>query len=129
MPSFRGTAAIRAAAVMTAALALAKLGRSKLPVVYEDEIYEASASDLLARLQRVDGAIGHVLMIGHNPGFQRLAVSLAGKQLDGEAAQIAEKFPTAALVVFELDIDDWAETAPGCGTVTHFATPRRLAED
>lgn len=113
----------------TARLALAEPGLSELPVVFEEGIYEALASELIARLQRVDAAIGHVLMIGHNPGFQDLVLFLTAERLEGEGAEIVEKLPTGALVVLELDIDAWAAIHQGCGTVTRFATPRKLKTD
>lgn len=113
----------------TAKLALKQLAIPKLPIVYDKAIYEAATGDLLARLQRVERTVGHVLMIGHNPGLQRLVMLLADGRLEGDAAAIAEKLPTGALVVLDLDIDDWATIGPGCGTVTHFATPRGLHEN
>jgi phosphohistidine phosphatase len=113
----------------TAALALKELAVPKLPIVYDEAIYEAGAGSLLACLQRVDQAVGHVLMIGHNPGLQRLVLLLADRRLDGESASISTKLPTGALVVLDLDIDDWSSAANGCATVTHFATPRGLNSD
>jgi len=112
----------------TAALALKELSIPKLPIVYDDAIYEAATSDLLTRLRDIDPTVGHVLMIGHNPGLQRLVLLLTGGRIDGESASIATKLPTGALVVLDLDIDDWAKTDDGCATVTHFATPRGLME-
>lgn len=113
----------------TARLALEELDIPKLEVVYDDAIYEASANELLARLQRVEATVGHVLMIGHNPGLQRLVLLLTDGRLAGESADIAEKLPTGALVTLDLDIGDWATIGRGCGTVTYFATPRKLQED
>jgi len=110
----------------TAKLALKELGIPKLKVVYDDAIYEASTNDLLARLQQVKATVGHVLMIGHNPGLQRLVLLLTDGRLEGESAVIAEKLPTGALAVLDLDVGDWTKIGRGCGTVTHFATPRKL---
>ncbi|MGE0768191.1 MAG: histidine phosphatase family protein [Hyphomicrobiaceae bacterium] len=112
----------------TAALALAAAGLSGRSIIYDDEIYEATAHTLLARLSRLDRDIRHALIIGHNPGLQRLVLALAGGGLAGGAAEIAEKLPTGALVVLDLDLDDWASLREGCGAVTHYATPRRLQE-
>lgn len=41
-----------------------------------------------------------------------------------DAAKV--KFPTAAFAVLELEIDDWAEIRPECGTLVHFKRPRDL---
>jgi phosphohistidine phosphatase len=107
---------------------LKELAIPKLPIVYDEAVYEADAGRLLARLKRVDPAIGHVLMIGHNPGLQRLVLLLTDHRLDGESASIATKLPTGALVVLDLDIGDWSSAANGCATVAHVATPRGLME-
>jgi phosphohistidine phosphatase len=112
----------------TAALALRELAIPELSIVYDEAIYEADAGRLLARLKRVDRTVGHVLMIGHNPGLQRLVLLLTDRRLDGENASIATKLPTGALVVLDLDIGDWSSIANDCATVTHWATPRGLVE-
>jgi phosphohistidine phosphatase len=39
---------------------------------------------------------------------------------------IMEKFPTAALAVIDLDIDDWAAIRPGSGRLAYFITPRAI---
>src|SRR5262245_1006009 len=57
--------------------------------------YEASAAELLNRLREVPDAAESVLLIGHQPAIQRLALGLAG---DGvELARLRDKFPTAAM--------------------------------
>lgn len=113
----------------TAKHVLKALAVAKLPIIYDDAIYEATTRDLLARLQRVEGTTGHLLMIGHNPGLQRLVLLLTDGRIEGDAATIAAKMPTGALVVLDLDIEDWAAIGPGCGTVSHYATPRMLQAD
>ena len=52
-------------------------------VVYEDGFYLAAPSAMLARLQKVDAKARHVLIVGHDPGMQGLALELAG---DGDPA-------------------------------------------
>lgn len=64
-----------------------------------------------------------VMMIGHNPGFAMLASSLC------RTAPSHPKFgqyPTAATSVFEFDASDWADVAPGTGTLIDFIVPRDL---
>lgn len=45
----------------------------------EEELYLASTGVLLARLRAVDGAVGSVLLVGHNPGLERLASALSSR--------------------------------------------------
>jgi phosphohistidine phosphatase len=58
--------------------------KAKIAVEIEDGLYAASSSDLLAMLNAVEPRVDSVLLIGHNPAIQELALALAGKgvQLD-----------------------------------------------
>jgi phosphohistidine phosphatase len=88
-------------------------------VSVEDAIYGASAGELLARLQRVSPAVPSVLVIGHNPGMQDLAVALTADD------DRLGSFPTAALA--DLDVaGSWAGLRPGAATLRAFTTPRGL---
>src|ERR671923_1158092 len=61
----------------------------------EDELYGASEAELLERLRRVPEAIESVMLIGHNPAIEELALGLASR---GERLEDVErKFPTGAL--------------------------------
>src|SRR4051794_26437716 len=51
------------------------LGRGAVRV--EPVLYGADAGALLEHLRGVSDAVGSVLVIGHNPGLQRLALGLA----------------------------------------------------
>ena len=100
----------------------------KPDIVFEDELYLASASELLSRLLRVPRAKSRVMMIGHNPGFHDFAVALTAS---GEAhlrANLAAKFPTAALAVLTFKGEAWSKIEPGRGTLTHFAMPSQLQQ-
>jgi phosphohistidine phosphatase len=65
------------------------------------------------------------MLVGHNPGLQDLAVTLA--QPDGaERHAIKDKLPTAAIVSFEFDAAAWNGLEPGEGRVRLFITPNTL---
>jgi phosphohistidine phosphatase len=113
----------------TAALALAELGRADLEIAYDGALYEAEVPVLMGRLAAVGDGISHLLLIGHNPGLQELALTLAGDVRSPERAAIARKLPTAALVVLELAIEGWRDIRPECGRIVHFMTPRGLEAD
>jgi phosphohistidine phosphatase len=90
----------------------------------EDDLYAASSSRLLERLRAVDDGVESVLMIGHNPGIEELAISLAaaGDKLDA----MKRKYPTAALATLRFD-GSWKELEPGRTELTDFVTPKGLA--
>ena len=56
------------------------LGKSA-DVQIKPELYAASAADLLEVLHEVPDEVESVMLIGHNPGIQDLALSLAGAGL------------------------------------------------
>lgn len=98
-----------------------------MPVQFADQAYLADSSALLALIGALDDSETAVLLAGHNPGLQDLALDLArGNADDPLLREIAVKFPTAAYAVFELDIDHWSECREGCGRLVHFARPRDI---
>lgn len=95
-------------------------------VVYEDNFYLAAPSVLLARLRKVGATVHHVLVVGHDPGMQGLALELAGSG-DAETLQsLGRKFPTGALAVIRFDVRDWSKVGPGKGSLELFVTPKTL---
>ncbi|WP_028064015.1 SixA phosphatase family protein [Solirubrobacter soli] len=93
------------------------------PVRYERRVYAASASELLELLRAVPDEIGSVLLIGHNPGIEELALAVARPSPTRDDLQA--KFPTGALATLELS--RWSELAPGCGSLVDYVRPRDLA--
>jgi phosphohistidine phosphatase len=72
---------------------------------FEDELYHADSGLVRHAAARAGAAVGTVMVVGHNPGLQELAVRLLG---EGSApasliAQAARRFPTAAVAVFLFD--------------------------
>jgi phosphohistidine phosphatase len=106
------------------------------PVTFDARIYEAAAADLLAVLREVPPATGTLLLIGHNPAIEDLALLLAtapgaaagsGPQgaTPGDLDRMRSKFPTAAIAVLEFH-GTWPGLAPGQARLTAFVTPRDL---
>ncbi len=81
-------------------------------IVYEDELYLADAKHLLARLWHVPRTTRSVLLVGHNPGLQELAVLLSDQPAGPLMAQLALGLPTSALASFDLPLP-WPELAVG----------------
>ena len=99
------------------------------PVTYFDErIYEASPGDILLAIRETPAATEKLLVVGHNPGLQALAMALIGSGDIESRARLAEKFPTAGLAVIDFPRDDWSELAPAPAGWTLFVSPRMLAE-
>lgn len=67
---------------------------------------------------------GTVMLIGHNPGLEALALALADTPDDDLVVRLAGKYPTGALARLDLAIDGWRDLRPGCGRLRQFITPR-----
>jgi len=92
----------------------------------EDELYLASREKLAARLGRLDPRDGNVLLIGHNPGLQELAIALADENSPAFGALASGKFPTAAYVSFRVP-PDWSVLGSSRHELIGYVTPESLA--
>jgi phosphohistidine phosphatase len=94
------------------------------PLVEQVEtLYLASAQQLLAVLRGVNETVRSVMLIGHNPGMQELAVALAG----GSHDRLRAGFPTAALAEFAV-ATQWQQLDTAGTRLVRFLTPRDLQE-
>lgn len=94
-----------------------------VPTRFEQEIYDAEAGDLLARLRRLNDHLGSVMIIGHNPAMEDLARLLVPS---ADRERVGEKFPTGSLAVIEADAESWATVEPGAGRLVDFVYGRAL---
>lgn len=116
------SSAVRARA--TLALVLPELGLPAPEVVYDDALYLATPAVLLGRLRKLDGAVKHVLLVGHNPGLHALALELTGDGNRRNISALATKFPTAGLAVIGIPGGRWDALRPASGRLERFVTPR-----
>lgn len=95
----------------------------EVEVEIEEDLYAASAGDLLVRLREVSGGVESLMVIGHAPAIPELARRLAGRGADVERLQ--GKFPTAALATLLFE-GSWQGLAPGAAELVEFVKPREL---
>ena len=98
------------------------LGASTVQV--EDDLYAASATQLLDRVRSVPDSVESVMLIGHNPGLQELALGLA--RASATVDELAAKYPTAALATLELSASSWRELDDGAADLVALVRPRDL---
>jgi phosphohistidine phosphatase len=96
------------------------------PIRFEPSIYLATEETLLSLIQALPDTIGTVLIIGHNPGLERLTVELTHDDEHGLRQRVAGKFPTAAFAAIELPAEKWADVTPGSGEVAELIVPKDL---
>jgi phosphohistidine phosphatase len=103
------------------------------PVRFEEQIYGEDATGLLALIREVPPATGTLLLIGHNPAMEDLALMLAAAPDAaaqdaagaGDLGRMRAKFPTAAIAVLQ-PTGTWHGLAPGRARLTAFVTPGGL---
>jgi phosphohistidine phosphatase len=103
---------------------IVRVALGKPEVKFERDLYLASATKLLQRLKKLPAKARSVMLIGHNPGLQRLALKLSASQRTAIRARINKKFPTAAFVRFEITTDDWRDLGPETTRLLDFVRPR-----
>ena len=91
-----------------------------------DDLYHASVQSLISILQEVPGTIDRVLMVGHNPTFEDLAMTLVGGGNAEGRRDMERKFPTAALAVIDFPHGHWSEIERHSGVLRDFVKPRSL---
>lgn len=96
----------------------------------EDQLYDFGNGGRILDLVRskADSAT-KIIIVGHNPSLERLALRLIGKGEDKLRKRIAEKYPTGALAVIDFDVQAWKDVEDGKGTLTVFVRPRDLLKD
>jgi phosphohistidine phosphatase len=97
-------------------------------IVRRDEarIYEAAPAAILSVIREVEPEIATLVLVGHNPGFERLAAELIGGGNEADRARLAEKYPTAGLAVIDFDANRWSDVGRADGTLVAFVTPKSL---
>jgi phosphohistidine phosphatase len=94
-------------------------------VTYLDELYGASAGDLLASVREARDDAEVVAVVGHNPGIQDLSIELASHDAAADAVRLRQKFPTCALAIFDVD-SGWRDIAIGRVRLASFVVPKDL---
>lgn len=101
-------------------------------IAYRDLLYLVDTTDLMEFIQSLPDAADGVMIIGHNPTFHNLAVSLTKRAARGhtdELAAMKEKFSTGALCSLAFDVSRWRQVKAGSGTLAGFLRPRDLEGD
>jgi phosphohistidine phosphatase len=95
-------------------------GFGALDQEWEQGIYNASLDRLLEIVGEADDTAERLLIVGHNPGFEMLVLSLAGN------GALMDGLPTAGFAAIELPADQWSDVREGTGTVAALILPRDI---
>jgi len=97
-------------------------------VVLEDGIYEVAQEHLWERIRALPKNAKSVLLIGHNPALQELALELADADSRALFPAIEAKFPTGAMATFRFK-GAWKELRPNGAALVAFTTPKDIARE
>jgi phosphohistidine phosphatase len=92
---------------------------------YDRRLYLASADMLLAVIRETDDALRRLLIVGHNPGLEKLALLLTRRDAGPLRDEVELKYPTATLAEISLP-SGWADVREGNGVLVRFIRPRDL---
>lgn len=106
---------------------VAEILGADVPASYPDPLYLAEAGDILDVVRREGGRAERLLVVGHNPGLQDLAVALAADGDDELRARMAGKFPTAALAILSVE-GDWETVGEEPVRLVDFVRPKDLPD-
>lgn len=94
---------------------------------FQEEIYRASPDVLLRKIRSLPDEEDSVLLVGHNPTFESLALRLAGSGKEEAVLEMSSKYPTGALAILDFGVRRWAELEEGDGNLRDFVRPSQLA--
>jgi phosphohistidine phosphatase len=93
-------------------------------VKVEAGLYAASSDELLERIRIVPEEVASMMLIGHNPGLQDLALVLASA--GAELERLTAKFPTAALATLTLANTPWSNLSEADAVLAAYVVPKQL---
>ncbi|MFY8106921.1 MAG: SixA phosphatase family protein [Elstera sp.] len=97
---------------------------------YFEELYLAEPEKLLSIIRREGEAVETLLVIGHNDGLHEFAMGLVGEATElALRDRLSEKFPTAALAVFDCPVEVWSALAWQKNRLTALRYPRDTEGD
>ena len=97
------------------------------PIRFEQGIYLANAEALLDLVRGLPEAVEAALLVGHNPGLERLILELTRDDAARLRQRVAVKYPTATLALVELAANHWSEVGPNSGEIVDLIFPKHLA--
>jgi phosphohistidine phosphatase len=92
---------------------------------YDERVYLAPAAALVDLVRETPDSVGRLLLVGHNPGLEELALFLAGRH-GPLRSEVAIKYPTGTLAEIEFATQHWRTIGRGQGTIVRFIRPRDL---
>lgn len=110
-------------AKQTARIVCRSLDYVKKKIVWDERIYGAGMEDLEKVLASIPPEAQRVMLVGHNPGLEFLAIHLGGAP--SQATLFEGYIKTATAVLLEMP-DDWSTLTQGCARCLFVKNPSDL---
>jgi len=87
------------------------------------DLYGAEADDILSTISGVPPEVTSLLVVGHNPGVEVVATTLAGEGERQAMQMLIAGFPTSGLAVYDVPVP-WEELHEGAARLADFYVGR-----
>ena len=104
-------------AITTAKIIANVVGYDVSNIVETEDIYEASAGEILDIIQSTDDKHNTIFVFGHNPGM----TSLSNYMCD----RIIDNLPTCGISIIEFPADKWEDVTLRSGKLVGFEYPKK----
>ncbi len=96
-------------------------------IVVDDAIYDfGNGGRIVDAVRRIAVQESAVLVAGHNPSLERLALRLSTDADDKSRHRMEQKFPTGALAVIDFEMQTWRDLGKKAGVLVSFVRPKDL---
>jgi len=101
---------------MTALILAEKIGYDE-EIVFEDDLYLASDSEIDGFIKRVDDSINSLFVIAHNPGVTNFINRFTDDYISN--------LPTTGVFAIEFEVESWHDIKPRSGKKLFFEYPKK----
>ena len=98
-------------------------GRLDTAHITEPRIYESSLDNLLEVIRQQDAKHASIMLVGHNPGMERLTTWLAGACPEKALKRLEQGFVVGGLAVIDIPVEHWSVLDAQSGRLERFETP------
>lgn len=91
-----------------------------------EQLYDATPHAIFAAIKEAPASVHTLLVVGHNPSLQEVALMLVASGDIEARERLREKLPTAGLVIIDFAIDNWGKLHPQSGRLERFVSPKTL---
>jgi phosphohistidine phosphatase len=97
-----------------------------IPVEFSERLYLAAPRRIIDLIHHLPEDRNAVLLLGHNPGLHAVSLELIGAGEEAERRRLQSKFPTAAVLVVDFEVQRWGDIVAGSGRLKQLIVPREL---